>query len=196
MPLEAKKAPWKHRHANLERTTALTATGQEKLKKRRDVTMAAFWAERSFAEQQRFNEAERLRLAPVEGLRLDPVDYMEVRTLEDLQAEIQAQMLEHAKLCEQAEADKDKRWRPQLVTIDGKTPRDIYVVCPSSYDEDTQQVDVIRPSDAGEGTESVKWKKCREEVKVVKPPEDKRAPIMSATTTSCSVGPHHAATSE
>ena len=142
-PLEARKAPWSHRPANLQQSTLPAAAEQQVLRaKREELARTTFVAERNAARLDCNEQAKVIEPVP----RLHTPAGTAMMSLEEMREHLRSQI-------------KDK---PRIVTIQDKTPGALYMVCPNSYDAEYRTVEVFRASDLTEGKETVKWNKCNE----------------------------------
>ena len=140
-PLEAKKAPWRHRPITLQRSALPNATEQQTLRtKREELARNAFVDQRINAFLEIRERAKRIE--PVSNLQA-PV-CLDNRSLDKVREELRGNVKE----------------RPMLVEVDGKTLGTAYMVCPNSYDAVNATVTILRVSDPTWEKAVVQWNQC------------------------------------
>ena len=142
-PLEAKKPQWKHRSANVQQTQADELDDRQTQRTQRwKLTLTYFLNQRQANDPSQIEYGKPMVLVP--NLQI-PV-YENMKSLEELRRETRSNIKE----------------KPRVVTIDGKAPEEVYMVCPKSYDREYGTVEVLRATDIGEQKEYVLWRKCVE----------------------------------
>ena len=141
--LEAKTAPWHHRPANRQCAPSSTQAVRQALKEKREKLVRETFMAKRDASHPNISDGAKL-MNPVPSLQIP--EKFGTKSLEQIRGELQHQILPEAIPC--------------IVTIEGKAPSNVYVVCPNSYDTDHGTVQVFRAADPADQKETIQWSKC------------------------------------